>query len=252
MFRPLTSTDSTPAAPAQSQGVQGGEARSDAGAISSLLDLAHRAVSGDRAALESLLLRLHTRVSRVLSRRLGGDPYAEGFLEDATQEVLYRIAVSLKSCVAETDAQFLVWVAVISRNVAIDLLRANYSRYALVILMDSPDSAADRASFAEWGADEGESGTAKDLLIGILQSVATSLPDGAHRILWFRLVEGAPWPQVGAEIGTTAAGAKRRFQRIQQSLRSAVLQQIDQLPDSDRVRVLKWLDRVGYGPQEPQ
>ena len=212
----------------------------------SFLDLAQAAVSGDQAALECLLLRLHTRVARALSRRLGGDGYAAGFLEDAIQEVLYRIAVSLKTCSAETDQQFLIWVAVISRNAAIDLLRAHHTRYALVILTDNPDSAADRMSFAEWGrGEESESGTARDLLIGILRSATSSLPDGVHQLLWCRLVEGAPWNDVGAEIGTTASAAKRRFQRIQGSLRSAVLQRIDDLSESDRIRVTNWLDRIG-------
>lgn len=220
--------------------------RSSGSVSTALVDTARKAAGGDRSAMEDLLVQLHTCITRSLQYRLGGDPYAEGFIEDAVQESLYRIALSLGSCCASTDQQFLAWVRTIARHVAIDWLRSNHVRYMTLLFKADLEESASRTSYDEWrcGTDA-EFRSAKEIVIQILHGVLEAMPDVAHRILWFRLVEQASWSDVAAEIGTTSAGAKRRFQRIQQALRTAVHRRIHKLPDAERAAVLNWLHQIG-------
>lgn len=47
----------------------------------------------------------------------------------------------------------------------------------------------------------------------VLAEVCGTLPQDLQLLLWSHLVGGETWNEAVVEVGTTLAGAKRRFQR---------------------------------------
>lgn len=60
------------------------------------------------------------------------------------------------------------------------------------------------------------------------------------------------WPEIGAAIQTTAAGAKRRFQGAQVELRTRLVEGVEELPARDRRDVAQRLHWMGiHLPADP-
>lgn len=211
-----------------------------------LIGLMQRAVEGDDAALEDLLTRLVTPISRFLRRRFGGDSNAESWIDDLTQETLLRVIRFLGDCSATSNGQLMGWVLAIARRVAIDWLRSpGFGNAKETISMDETMFDG-QASAAEWDplADQCDR-----LLIEVLRSaVAAShevLPEQTQQLVWLHVMHDATWPEIGQVLNTTPAGAKRRWQRAQKRLRREVVRHIHELPEGDRALVTVTLRRLG-------
>lgn len=209
------------------------------GADPVLVPLLRRAASGDESSLTALLTRLHVVVSRFIRRRMNYDVAAEPFVEDATIEALVKIADRYSTCRAETDAQIVAWALTIARNVSIDLLRQGLLHYgaAAVCIEASLTSAVESTS---------EVSEATALLLQVQRDVQDLLAEDLQRLLWLHLVEGASWADVAVELNTTAAGAKRRYQRAQERMRRLMLERIHDLPAAERNLLLEYLARIGF------
>jgi RNA polymerase sigma-70 factor (ECF subfamily) len=87
-------------------------------------NLAARAKTGDRAALNALLERHLDTVYRFVSVRMGaGHPE----LDDIVQETLIGASGSIRTMRGETNAQVAGWLLSIARHKIADHLRARYS-----------------------------------------------------------------------------------------------------------------------------
>jgi RNA polymerase sigma factor (sigma-70 family) len=203
-----------------------------------LVPLLKRASEGDEPALTALLTRLHVVVSRFIRRRMNYDLAAEPFVEDAAMEALIKIAEHYHTCRADSDGQVVAWALSVARTVSIDLLRQGLLHYgAAAVCID-----------AGLPSDDGNSDVSRAtaLLLQVQQEVQDSLPEALQRLLWLHLVEGASWADVGAELGTSAAGAKRRYQRGQARLRRLMFSRIHDLPAEERNLLLEYLARIGF------
>lgn len=203
--------------------------------------LLRKANSGDGSALEDLLIRLHPVITRFLRRRLGYDPAAESLIEDAAIETLAHIAAAAQSCRAETDAQLVAWTLATARNAANDELRRGYLRHAAEAV------AVENVAAQDGGDADAERSEAERVLMRVQQEVYDALPEDLQVLLWLHLVEGATWAEVANELGTTPAGAKRRYQRGQDRLRREMSARIHTLPDRERQLVLGRLAEMGLG-----
>lgn len=206
-----------------------------------LAPLLQRAADGEDEALTDLLTRLHVVVTRFIRRRMNYDVAAEPFVEDAAMETLLKIAESCGSCQGESDGEIVSWALAIARNVSVDLLRKGLLHYgAAAVCID--------AGLANEADGSGEVSEATSLLLEIQQQVQDLLSEDIQRLLWLHLIEGASWADVGAELGTTASGAKRRYQRAQERLRRMMVARIHELPKNDRDLLLDYLARIGFDP----
>jgi RNA polymerase sigma factor (sigma-70 family) len=199
-----------------------------------LADLLARAKAGDRAALDELLIRLHTIIARWASRRMG-DARAESYSQDVALEALMRVRRHYRSCRAESDREVRAWAIAIARNEALRLFESGYFRYAVSLAAGQIERPAAFAAHADSEASERGAWHHLRQLAGAAQD---SLPRETQRLLFVRLIEGASWREVAEEFGTTDAGAKRRYQRAVARLRGVVLSSIASLPEneSDEVR----------------
>lgn len=205
------------------------------------------------SALESLMTELHLIVWHFLRPRLTGWRDAHDVTNDCAQETVVRLFLAFERCRAESDAAVIAWACTTARHALQDLLRDPESgimaaqfaasiadvrgaeeldspnRRALALVGMCPDAAAGQR------AEEYE---ARETLLAIAVDAYNAAARETGEMLWWRLVMGAEWTEVARHLGTTASGAKRRFQRAQCALRHAVLRRIQALPGGSRHSVM--------------
>lgn len=210
-----------------------------------LIALLRDAQGGDSTALHLLLAEMYPAVLLYARRRVKGTRDAADRAEDIAQEVLLRVIDKLHTCGADRPASLFAWVLAITRNAAIDTLRQHHSQAEWVQSMPEFDPVQEDFSPAAWSLDSPrvESHTSR-LLADLLDRILCTLSPGTQRVLHLRAQNKLTWPEIGASIQTTAAGAKRRFQRAQVDLRANLAQHVQKLPPRDRrdiIRRLQWM-----------
>lgn len=209
-----------------------------------LVPLLRRATAGDDAALQTLLSEVAVPLRRFLRHRVWDHSGREVLLDDLVQESLLRIYGSLHACAAETDGQFLSWCLAIARSALLDHLRVYQRQLLLLDAGMDIEAAAGNVSAWEW-KQEAEGSSALSVLLQVLQKMEAQLPADTSTLLWLRVQNSASWSEVGVALGTTEAGAKRRYQRVQRTLRKAVLRRVHDLPPAERDVILAWLHARG-------
>lgn len=210
-----------------------------------LLALLEGARGGGEEVLELLLDRLRPRVKRYLVGRLQSHPSTDALAEELTQDVLYRITVSIEDCRAETEQQLHSWIRTIARRRVIDRYRKRERELDKRVWQE--DQRLDGRLLIDELIDEDTELTSEDvteldeILGALLWEAQAELSAGTRQTLRRRLLYGETWPQVGEVVGTSGAGAKRRYQRAQDRLRQEVLARIRELPAELREPLLERL-----------
>lgn len=210
-----------------------------------LVEALNAARDGDDRALSELLARLRPTVEGYLTDRVRSSPSTAALAEELTQVVLTRVAASIEDCRAETAVQLRAWVRTIARRVAIDWYRRRRSELDRR-RWEEPEAVPDellRTAVVEVGRAGGrESPTQVDRALGrLLMEAQSVLSEGTQQVLRRRFLYGDTWAEAGRCIGTTAAGAKRRWQRARERLRGEVLERARALPEEMKREVLRRL-----------
>lgn len=145
--------------------------------------------NGDRAAAQSLTLRLGPLAFRVAYRMLGDRAEAEDLAQEAMLR-LWRIAPDWRS----GEAKVSTWLYRVVTNLATDRLR----RRRGVGLDEAPEVADDRASALERMMDEDR--------LAALQAALAQLPARQRQAVVLRHLEGLSNPEIAEamEIGVEA------------------------------------------------
>lgn len=207
--------------------------------LTALLALAR---GGDDRALNVLLNRVERLVRSTIRYRVRRGPTAADDVLDATQEALVRIAEHVHTCRATSERTVVAWVRAIAEHAIADLARSP----GTCSLAVKPFSSLERVlEVKNTGEAEGTEPLTLPAAIAVRAVCAAyaSVPEVTATLLWHRLIAGESWAEIGRVIGTTASGAKRRYQRAQRALRQAALRWIDRLPEYERDQVLCWLQR---------
>lgn len=205
----------------------------------SLVEAFRKATSGNEQAMDAALRALQGPVQRYLARRLAGCPDGDDLAGDLCQEVLLRAAGALPRCHFENEQRAVAWGLRIARHVLVDHVRAERTRHRLVS-SDTLELLAQRAALAQWQSGH-HAADAGDLLDDVAARAMAGLPRQTVELFRLRVQLGRTWPEVGAALGTTASGAKRRFQRAQVALRARFLAVFDALPQAEREGLLRFL-----------
>lgn len=198
-----------------------------------LLATLRRAQSGDPEAQETLLATLHAPIFDYVKGYTRRMPDDRDVADDVAQETLIRMATRLGSCRAESDDQVLGWALAIARTRLADYLRR--------IPPGMERMVDDVAGPSDSPADTTGAGAA---LRGLVRRAVRSLPRETRVLLELRVERGESWADVAQALRTTAAGAKRRFQRAQDRLRRELNGSADRLPVSQREEVHAQLKRL--------
>lgn len=204
------------------------------------------AQQGDRVALNELLATLRPEILAAVGRRVRSAPATQALAEELTQEALLRITEGLSGCRAGTVKQFHAWYWRIALNVVRDWYRRRseeQSRRVGVQLSEAlrrhpGETVQDREELKH-----GDERAVDELLGEILLEAQEVLSEGTQIVIRRRLLYGDSWQRAGEAAGTTAGGAKRRYQRAVVRLRKEVISGIRSVPDEDLQAAL--LRRIG-------
>lgn len=189
-------------------------------------------------ALGALIERLYPLCERFLARRLASFRDGPDAAADAAQETMVRVAGALDECRANSDRELVGWVFVIARRTLVDLYRSPGSGFAARALAQELDDARDAAECVDAdGAPPPMTATPRETLLALALQAYDALSSETAELLWWRLIQDAEWSEVAERMSTSAAGAKRRFQRAQNALRRAVGQLVATLPAERRSAV---------------
>lgn len=210
----------------------------DGSATGRLYRLLLDARKGSAASRGELLRALRPRILGLILKRMGGTAAAHEVAEDITQDVLLRIHDALAYCKARSEAQFMAWSFTIARHAIIDWRRKRAVEDA---------ASGDARALTSMNAAEValERSSPEDRLLGeLLLAAQATLNADTQEIIRQRLLYGATWRAAGEAVGTTAGGARRRWQRALVRLRREVLEEIADLEDEKLRRgVLRRLGR---------
>ena len=176
--------------------------KAPAGVDEQLIRLAQQ---GDPAALRTLVDTCHGRIFAIAFRLLGRRELAE----EVTQETFLKAFRSLKRYRAR--APFVVWLAVIARNLCRDLAR----RPRLEIYADAPVPAAppgDNPEIKFLGRER----------IDGFQRALMKLPFSLREAFVLRQVEGLEYSEIAKMLRITTSNAKVRVHRARTALLQAL------------------------------
>lgn len=173
----------------------------------SLHPVLQRAKNGDPEALEVFLTEARRVVLSVVRRRLRGG-WTGDHIPDVMQDALVDILRSYEECEATSEGGVRAWIQAIARREVTELFRRGPGEGCEI----DP----------EWAepADTPPSPRIARALVS-LEQAAASLEGLSHRLLWARFLVGMTWHEVGVELGLPSSAAKRRWQRLQVTLRRA-------------------------------
>lgn len=166
-----------------------------------------RARNGDGEALDAFLAQARVYLGRLLGARLRGG-WTSSWVEDVTQEALAHVHAGHFSCHATCSAEVVAWVRAIGRRAALDLLRVEYRWHQAVEVEIGQAPASVEAEHA-----------GPTPLERLLRRRLSRLDPLQHELLWMRFAQDASWAEIASTLDATAAGAKRRYQRLAQRLR---------------------------------
>lgn len=209
-----------------------------------LLALLNAARHGDPDALEGLLAEIYPSVRMHAYRRVRDRRDADSVADDIAQDALLRLIRNIESCKADTPGALYSWALTIVNRICLDLARC--PQEACVQSTPDLDIVDGHASLREWfsrssASDPKSSAVLPDLLSRVLQS----LPDGMVTVLELRVQMEMTWPEIARQVQTTAAAAKRRYQRAQRRVRKDLLTHILQLPSAQQQVVSRRLQQMG-------
>lgn len=205
--------------------------------IADLVALVRAATRGDTRSLEALLARVHPMLRRYAATTVGTH---HDMASDIAQESLVRIVRGIHQLRADNESQIVAWCLAITRNLCIDWLRH---------LAIEPTHNASSSNFAYEAVPERRSDSAEEsprqMLFALVSACERELPDITRSILYLRLVEGAPWKEIGHSLELPATAAKRRFQRAQTTLLRSVMRSIERCGVPHREALLDQLRHFG-------
>lgn len=214
--------------------------------------LLNRSRQGEERALDLLLGRIRPEVVRYLRHRLQSHPATDALAEELAQEVLIRVARSIDECRATNRASLRSWTRTIARRVAIDWHRRRKMELGRRV-WEASNGVENRAVARALSASMPGVGDAGDdesiqVLGRLLYEAQEVLSEDTRQVIRRRLLYGDTWEQVGEMIGTSAGGAKRRWQRAVTRMRSELIERAEELPRELRRTVL---NHMGCIPDAP-
>jgi len=171
--------------------------------------LVTRARVGDREAFGALAER-HGRAMLAIARAYFA---SEADAEDAVQEAFMKAFRALDDL--RDGSRFPAWVAQITRNSCLDILRSRSDKMSL----------ADFASSVQFRPRQGRIPFTPATLVGkgeeadLLRAAVGRLPEEQRIVIMLRYVEDLRYEQIGAYLGVPASTVRTRAKRAREALR---------------------------------
>lgn len=179
-------------------------------------DLVQKAMAGDHASFEQLVICYQTQVYNLALRMVGNDADAQ----DLAQEAFVRAWRALDSF--RFSAQFSTWLYRLTSNICIDFLRAQrrHAALSLTVLQEEADQ--------QWDMRDPKPLPEEALMVQeereVLLAAIAALDMAYRQILLLRVVSGCSYQQIGKILGLREGTVKSRLARAREQLRKNLAQ----------------------------
>jgi RNA polymerase sigma factor (sigma-70 family) len=129
-------------------------------------------------------------------------------VDDLAQTIALRVLRGAAGCRSVSDPGVRRWIGTILRRAVADLWRNPQPIGGSVPLDAIDEFAAADPEVGELDADAARGGARRAAEVA---TALRALPTSQRHLLWRRVVEGASWATVAAELKTTVGGARRRY-----------------------------------------
>lgn len=203
----------------------------------------------DEEALSRLLAAVRGEIVSFLRGQLDSHPSSRAVAEELAQETLLRAAEGIEGCRAESVGQINAWFRTIARRQTIDRYRRRREEMAARrrSVPQAPRAAGTPNQVWGAGGEEKERVSEAEAVLGaILLEAQEELSEGTQMVVRRRMLYGDTLAEAGRTIGTTAGGARRRWQRARDRLQREVFRRAESLPEDVRQEVLRLIgERAG-------
>lgn len=186
-----------------------------------------KAVAGDVAALESLLVARHEPLLRYIEQNVPANLQSKESAEDLLQLTYLQAFKSIQSFEPKGPGAFFAWLKTIARHKLIDATRANKHERQIG---QSPATGSGSVSsyhnllekVAQSGAGAGTLAMA-DELRGAFHVALDNLPDHYRVVVQLRYLEDLPLEEVAERLNVTTGAARGLCHRARQAVRDEIL-----------------------------
>lgn len=214
--------------------------------------LRDRAVGGESIAMGLLMEAIDPVIRRFVHARVSC--CSPDLLDDLAQDAFVHVIPRLASCRATSMEAFRAWLFTVVQHVVAAHFRSAATQVATRscnydVVRDLPDSheVYELPRQTPTALTDSDPTEVTSSIAGQLARMAVdaqrSLAPEAVELIYGHIVEGETWSALAMRLGTTAAAAKRRYQRAQGMLRRVVQCRVDALPPRARIPLLNELRR---------
>lgn len=173
---------------------------------------------------------------RQRATRIGRDG---AFVDDVVQDTLSLVATKGHQCRATTDREAMGWMLSVAQTALADTVRRDGPRQESV--EDARFEFDMGVSFDESIGRRPVASPGMEILLRVAVDVSGALSAADAKLLWMRLIAEEEWAAVGASLGISATAARRRFQRMQKSMRRRIRAALLSLPPDAQRIANEWL-----------
>jgi RNA polymerase sigma-70 factor (ECF subfamily) len=192
-------------------------------------ELIDRAVAGDRAALERLMLDHYAALARQIDQRMPPTLRSVLSADDLVQMTYTQVFVSISSYEPREDASFFAWLIAIAENRLRDCLRAHRRKKRGGGRAPISDGVGDSDSrggklfdvIAGSGSTPSQS-VARREGIQAIQIAVAGLPDAYRQAVELRYFEGRSVEETAGLMGRTTGAVRGLLDRAKKELRDAL------------------------------
>jgi RNA polymerase sigma-70 factor (ECF subfamily) len=192
-------------------------------------ELINQAVTGDRAALERLMLDHYAALARQIEQRMPPSLRSAMSADDLVQMTYTQVFVSISSYEPREGASFLAWLIAIAENRLRDCLRAHRRKKRGGGRSPISDGASDSDSrggklfdvIAGSGSTPSQAVARREGIQAIQVAVA-GLPDAYRQAVELRFFEGRSVEETAGLMGRTTGAVRGLLDRAKRELRNAL------------------------------
>lgn len=192
-------------------------------------ELIAKAASGDRVALERLMLAYYSRLSQHIAPRLPQALLGVADVDDILQQTYVQVFRDIGEFEPRSDASFFAWLKTIAEHRAQDAVRAlsrkkrgGGRRQVREQSDGQATSAANLVEILSAGSHTPSRSIARREAVQAVQVAIAGLPEDQREAIQSRFLEGKSLEETADAMGRSPAAVRGLIHRAKQGLRAAL------------------------------
>ena len=191
-------------------------------------ELVSKASSGDRAALQELLLLHYEPLAQHLARQMSPQDRGMMSVDDVIQQTFVQVVKDIERFTPQTDKSFFAWLKKIAQNRLQDSVRrlrrakrGGDSRQVREGVSPDGSSLADLAEMLSAGSHRPSGSAIRHEAVAAVRQSIESLPEQYRQAVQLRLLEGKSLEETGAMMNCSPRAVQGLVDRAKKKMRAA-------------------------------